>query len=53
MAVMDTTQPADLITELASADPADAPEPAEQLADLLGERLEDETTRPDQTEPGS
>ncbi len=40
MACMDTTQLDRLHEELAAADPAEAPEPADELASRLAEELE-------------
>lgn len=40
MPAMDDTQVRELLAELAHADPADAPDVAEQLARLLADRLE-------------
>ena len=40
---MDDTQVTKLLDELAAMDPADAAEAAAQLAELLADRLEDQT----------
>ncbi len=40
MARMDTTQTERLLTDLAAADPADAPDLADEIADELAARLE-------------
>ena len=49
---MDTTPVSELIEHLQSLDPADAPGPAEELADRLAAKLDEADERPPADRPG-